>query len=119
MDRNDDPTEEVEKLDKVLFLLDDLFGRSASAMLLVDDDRIYRNANQAACELLSGSREDILGKRIDDFTSPSILERVPTLFRAFLEAGSLSGNFTILDLNGDPVECSFSASANVVPGLHL
>jgi PAS domain S-box-containing protein len=118
-EHGEDPTEEVEKLDQVLILLDDLFGRSASAMLLVDDERVYTNANEAACQLLSGSRDDILGKRIDDFTDPSLLEQVPALFSAFLEIGSLSGNFTMLDVNGDKVECSYSASANVVPGVHL
>lgn len=88
-------------------------------MLLADDDRFYRNANQAACELLGVDRDELIGKRIDDFTDPALLDQVPALFQAFLEAGSLSGNFTMLDGNGDSVECSYSASANVLPGLHL
>jgi DNA-binding CsgD family transcriptional regulator len=120
-DQNVNPTdtEEAEKIDRAVIMLDDLFGRSVSPMLLVDDDRVYRNANQASCELLSGSREDIVGKRIEDFTDLSLREQVPALFTAFLQAGSLAGNFTMLDVNGQPVECSYSASANVVPGLHL
>lgn len=100
-------------------VIEDLFGRSASAMLLVDDDRVYVNANQAACEMLSVDREEIIGKRIDDFTDPDLLDQVPALFKGFLDAGSLSGNFTMLDGKGGPVECSYSASANVIPGLHL
>ena len=109
MDDDEDFTEAVN----------DLFGKSASAMLLADDDRVYRNANQAACEMLSVEPEEIIGKRIDDFTDPALLDQVPALYQAFLDAGSLSGNFTMLDGNGEKVELSFSSSANVVPGLHL
>jgi PAS domain S-box-containing protein len=105
--------------DEVVANLDKLFERSTSAMLLADDDRIYHNANQAACELLSGERADIIGKQVDDFTDPGILDQVPALFEEFLQAGSLSGDFVLLDLNGNPVTCSYSASANVMPGLHL
>ena len=105
--------------DQFVSVIDDLFGRSASAMLLADDDRIYVNANQAACDMLSVDREEIIGKRIDDFTDPALLDQVPALYQAFLDAGSLSGNFTMLDGNGEKVELSFSSSANVVPGLHL
>lgn len=114
------PDEEFgDKADELFSVIDELFGKSASAMLLADDDRVYRNANQAACEVLSVEREEIVGKRIDEFTDPALLDQVPALYQAFLEAGSLSGNFTMLDGNGNPVEFSYSASANVMPGLHL
>ena len=109
MDDGEDFTEAVN----------DLFGKSASAMLLADDDRVYRNANQAACDMLSVEPEEIIGKRIDDFTDPALLDQVPALYQAFLDAGSLSGDFTLETPAGKRVECSYSASANVVPGLHL
>lgn len=88
-------------------------------MLLADDDRVYRNANQAACDMLSVEPEEIIGKRIDDFTDPALLDQVPALFQAFLDAGSLSGDFTLQTPAGKRVDCSYSSSANVMPGLHL
>ena len=105
--------------DQFFTVIDDLFGKSISAMLLADDDRVYRNANQAACEMLGVDRDELIGKRIEDFTDPALLDQVPALYAAFLEAGSLSGNYVMLDGGGNQVECSYSASANVVPGLHL
>lgn len=99
--------------------LGQLFSRSESAMMLANDDRIYVDVNDAACEMLSATRSDIIGKRIEDFSAPEMRDQAPALFAAFLEAKSLSGLYTMLDAQGREITCMYSASANVIPGLHL
>lgn len=96
-----------------------LFSKSSSAMMLADDDRVYVDLNDAACRMLNARREDIIGKRIEDLTAPELREFAPAMFEEFLRMQSLSGDYTLIDLQGNEVRCSYSASANVVPGLHL
>ncbi len=97
----------------------DLFTRSGSAMLLADDERRYVDANPPACELLGLTREEILEKRIEDLSPPELKDQVPAIYQAFIEAGSQAGPFTMIRSDGTEIPCSFSASANVVPGIHL
>ncbi len=97
----------------------DLFTRSGSAMLLADDERRYVDANPPACELLGLTREEILEKRIEDLSPPELKDQVPAIYQAFIEAGSQAGPFTMIRSDGTEIPCSYSASANVVPGIHL
>ena len=97
----------------------DLFTRSGSAMLLADDERCYVDANPPACELLGLTREEILEKRIEDLSPPELKDQVPAIYQAFIEAGSQAGPFTMIRSDGTEIPCSYSASANVVPGIHL
>lgn len=99
--------------------ISELFAKSGSAMLLADDDRNYLDANLPACELLGLTREEILEKRVEDLSPPELRDQVPAMFEAFIEAGSQSGPFTMIRSDGTAVACSYSASANVVPGVHL
>lgn len=99
--------------------LGELLNKSTSAMMLVDDDRYYVHVNEAACAMLGARPEDILGKRIEDFSAPGFRDQAPAMFAEFLRVKSLSGDYTLIDLKGNEVPCSYSASANVVPGLHL
>lgn len=96
-----------------------LFERSRNPMLLADDDRMYRDANDAACALLRTPREQLLRLRVDDFTPPGARDQVDELWRAFIAAGSQSGEFELWLPGGEPLRCEYSATANVLPGLHL
>lgn len=100
-------------------LLDQLFSKTRSAMLLVDNERRYVNANPAACEMLGLDLEDLLQKRIEDLSAPELRGLVPEMFKAFLEEGSQSGPYTLIRADGTEVNCSYSASASVMPGIHL
>jgi len=88
-------------------------------MLLADDDRRYISANEAACEALGIERDRLLELRIEDLVAPEVRELVPDQWSAFLKAGSQSGPYTILTPDGRSHEVLYSATANVVPGLHL
>ena len=100
-------------------LIEELFSRTESAMLLADDDRRYLDANPPACELLGLTREEILEKKVEDLSPPELRDQVPAIYQAFIEAGSQSGPYTLVRPDGIEIPCSYSASANVLPGVHL
>ena len=87
-------------------------------MLLVNDERLYVDANPAACRLLRCARETLLRMRIDDLAAQSP-ETVSALWNAFLESSTQSGRFAIRRLDGSEVEVNYSATADVIPGVHL
>ena len=96
-----------------------LFYRSVNPMLVADDRRRYVAVNDAACNLLRRSREEILGLGIEDVTPPDNLEEMEDVWNAFLTAGSLVGTFEVLTGDGRRVEVEYNATANVLPGRHL
>ena len=88
-------------------------------MLVADDRRRYVAVNDAACNLLRLSREELLGSSIEDITPPENLDSMEDVWNAFLTAGSLVGTFEVLTGDGRRVEVEYNATANVLPGRHL
>jgi PAS domain S-box-containing protein len=96
-----------------------LFERSATAMMFADDRRRYRDANPAACAALGMTRQEVLRLRIDDLTAPDQRGQIPAIWAALQERGTLSGRIALQPPNGKRIEIQYSATANIVPGLHL
>ena len=96
-----------------------VFERSRNAMLIADDDRRYRDVNDAACRLLGARRAWIVGRRIDDFTVPESRPLVDAMWRSFIEEGTQAGEFELLLPNGERRTVEYSATANIAPGMHL
>jgi PAS domain S-box-containing protein len=96
-----------------------LFERSAAAMMLADDRRRYRDANPAALAALEMTRQEVLRLRIDDLTAPDQRGQIPAIWAALQERGTLSGRLALQPPNGKRIEIQYSATANIVPGLHL
>jgi DNA-binding CsgD family transcriptional regulator len=96
-----------------------VFERTTTPMLLADDHRRYREANAAASELLGRPREQLRDLRVDDLVPEPARAGVPALWETFLADGSLDGTIVLLGAGGAQVEVGFSATANIVPGLHL
>ena len=88
-------------------------------MLLADDSRTIVDANEPACEMLALQRDELVGMKIEEFSAPELREAAPEMFEAFLQAGSQAGPFTVVRKDGRTVHCSYSASANIAPGVHL
>lgn len=99
--------------------ISELLGKTASAMLLADDYRIIVDANEPACEIVGLEREELIGMQIEDFSAPELRDVAPQMFEAFLAAGSRAGPFTLVRPDGTTVDCCYSASANIAPGVHL
>jgi PAS domain S-box-containing protein len=96
-----------------------LFSQTATPMLLVDDSGRYRDANPAACELLGLSRSEVLALRIDDLIAAENAAAVNELWTAFLDDGTQGGKITLRTPAGRECEVTYSATANIVPGIHL
>ena len=61
------------------------------ALLIADDERRYVEANPAACELLRATREEILGRRVEDLTRGSAGADVHGQWRDFIQQGHQRG----------------------------
>ncbi len=98
-------------------LLRAIFDGAMDAIVLADDEGIYLDANPAACKLFGLPREQLLGRRLDDFAQPGFDGRAG--FRELLSLGHMAGRFPLRRLDGTSATLDFSAVANVVPGQHL
>jgi|SRR4051812_35916089 len=88
-------------------------------MLVADDERRYVAANPAACRLLGLSRNEIVGKRIDDFTPPEAQHTLDDMWRDFIVEGTQSGDYELMLPGGDRLTFEYSATARLEPGRHL
>ena len=97
----------------------DLLSQTQSAMLLADDYRMIVDANDPACELVGLGRDTLIGMKIEEFSAPELRDAAPEMFEAFLASGSQAGPFSLVRPDGETVDCCYSASANIAPGVHL
>ena len=88
-------------------------------ILIADDDRQYLDASPGAGKLLGISRDEIIGRRIDDFAEPSFRPQIEELWREFLERGEQEGTFRLLGPDGGVREVAYTAKGNVLPVRHL
>lgn len=88
-------------------------------MLIADDDRRYRDVNDAGCRLLGAPRAWILSRRVDDFTPPELRSRIEEMWRAFIAEGTQAGEFELVLPDGSRRAIDYSATANITPGMHL
>lgn len=100
-------------------VLSALFERTTTPMLLAGDDRRYRDANDAACGLLGYGIKRLRGMRIDDLVGEEMRAGIPGVWQEFMRRGSQAGQIGLLTAQGETITVSFSATANIVPGLHL
>jgi signal transduction histidine kinase len=84
----------------------DLLDALPDPVVLVDDQRRYVDANPAACSLLGGRREDIVGTEVDE-----------AAFRQLVH--DQHGEQVMRGGDGRSVAVEFRARTNVLPGVHL
>jgi formate hydrogenlyase transcriptional activator len=88
-------------------------------ILIADSDRTYLDANSGAGRLLGQPRDQIIGRKIDDFAEPSFRPRIEQLWREFLEQGEQEGTLPLLGPDGSVHEIDYTAKGNVLPVRHL
>jgi PAS domain S-box-containing protein len=93
-----------------------LFERAGDAILIMDDNARYLDANDAAAALLGVSREDIIGRSLNDFVVEPLPDEAWTAFKA---GGEMRGELGFRRPNGEIREAEFNAVASISPGLHL
>jgi PAS domain S-box-containing protein len=96
-----------------------VFENALDAMVIVDDDGQFVDANSAMAALLGVSRDELIGRRPEDFTSATNHERLGELRRALRERGTLRGDVEIITPGGVRRSAEFSTTAFFLPGRHL
>jgi DNA-binding CsgD family transcriptional regulator len=88
-------------------------------MLLLDDDRRYTDCNDAACETLGRTRDELIGLRSEDILAPERLPLLEARWNELIHKGRTSGRTLLLDGDGAKVKAYHLSVANFVPGRHL
>lgn len=98
---------------------DRIFKRSLNPTLMLDDERRYVDANDAACSFLGLRRDEILQRKLDDFLVPEVRETIAETWPRYLEMGRHAGFFKLVHPDGSVRDTMYSSIANVTPGRHL
>ena len=91
----------------------------SAPILIADNDRNYRDASAGAGKLFGLPRDEIIGRRMDDFVAPSFKPQISQLWQAFLEQGEQEGTLKLVTPDGDLREVEYTAKGNVLPVRHV
>ncbi len=91
----------------------------AALILLADDDRQYREASRGARKLLGLSREQIIGRRLEEFAVSTTHSHLSERWREFLKSGDQLGTLQLLGPDGVEREVEYRAKGNLLPVRHL
>jgi PAS domain S-box-containing protein len=75
----------------------------------VDAARRYVDVDDAACELLGYSRDELLQMKIDDISAPSGAH-VPPMFQLYSDKGELHGIFALRRKDGEVLRIRFESA---------
>jgi diguanylate cyclase (GGDEF)-like protein/PAS domain S-box-containing protein len=89
-----------------------------NAILLASDDGSYVEANPAACAMTGYTRDELLAMHVSQLVVPDSLD-LDTVWAGFLQGGSSRGRIQLRRKNGTVIVATFSAKAQVLPGLNL
>ena len=88
------------------------------AVLITDRHGRYVLVNPAAARLTGYEPEELLRKALPDLTGTADVPVSDVLWRAFLEQGHQTGEYTLATKDGSTVLVQYEALANVIPGYH-
>jgi PAS domain S-box-containing protein len=96
-----------------------MLDHSAAAVVTIDDDQRFVDANPTALRMLSRSRDELVGQRIEDVSPSEMHDELDIRWDEFLRTGEHRGEWRLLSSDGHPVDVEYAGSANVAPGSHL
>jgi PAS domain S-box-containing protein len=88
-------------------------------VLLADDDSRVREASVGATLLLGRSRDQIVGRLLEEFAEPGFRPQLSKLWRQFRDQGEQSGTLELLSPAGKPLELGYEAKSEVLPARNL
>jgi formate hydrogenlyase transcriptional activator len=91
----------------------------SAPILLTDDNRQSREVSVGASKLLGLPREKIVGRSLDDFTTPDFKLLISERWNAFIEKGEPLGTVPLVGPDGILREVEYSVKGNVLPVRHL
>jgi PAS domain S-box-containing protein len=96
-----------------------LLEHSAAAVVTIDDEQRFIDANATALRMLGRNRDDFIGRSIADVTPVEIHAEIDPRWDEFLRSGDTRGEWRLLRSDGRPLEVEYAGAANVFPGGHL
>jgi PAS domain S-box-containing protein len=105
--------EEVEAMFRAVF------DGALDAILIVDDDYRVLDANRAVEKVLGCSRDELIGRRGEDFAPPERIGRLEGLQRDLRARRVLRGDYEFVAQDGKRRSLEFTATADFLPGRHL
>jgi PAS domain S-box-containing protein len=93
-----------------------VFERSANAIALVDEQRIYLEANPALCALLGASREEIVGEAVDRFVAPEELGSLDREWHELWASRDWVCERTVVRADGSRVHGQYGARTSEIAG---
>ena len=94
-----------------------IFLASRDAIVIVDDEGHYNDANPAASELFGLPIDQLVGHRIDKFTEPEL--DFAAAWAEFRREGRSSGTFRLVRSDGSVREVEHSSTLDFLPGRHM
>ncbi len=94
-----------------------VFDNALEAMMITDDEGRFVDVNPAACALFGLPKDDLTGRKIEEFTEPGF--DFTGAWSSFIEAGWMTGEFRLVRLDSTTRDLEFSATANILPGRHF
>jgi PAS domain S-box-containing protein len=97
-----------------------LFERAGDAIFIADDTGHFVDVNNSAATLIGLSREEIIGRRLNDFLA-DVLEPfdADAAWNTMRKAGEMRGEVRLRRSDGEVRETEYVAVAEVSLGLHL
>jgi PAS domain-containing protein len=98
-------------------MLESAAMHALDVILVVDDDRRYIDVNEAAAQALGLPREEIIGRRMDEFFLEACGEPIPAAWASFVADGVQAGVCELIAPSRR--RFAYRAKANFAPGFHL
>ncbi|HEY7793066.1 MAG TPA: PAS domain S-box protein [Gaiellaceae bacterium] len=96
-----------------------VFDTALDAIFITDDERRYVDVNPAACDYLGVARDELLGRRIDEFLPDAQLATVEEDWAGYVGGGPVIAEWQSKAADGSIRIAHASARPNFVPGLHI
>jgi PAS domain S-box-containing protein len=96
-----------------------VFDQSLIPMILVDNERRYKEVNAAARLLARISLEEVRRLRIDDFTADEDRAVLEAAWAKLMAHGTVNGRYHASFPDGSSIWLLYSGAANALPGQHL
>ena len=68
-------------------------------VVIVDANRRYTDVSDSFCKLLGYSREQLIGRKYDEFTLPGTTD-IPVVFDLFVKTGYMHGLWVLVNRSG-------------------
>ncbi len=107
------------ELERTSLMLRALFESALDAIALIDDEARYIDVNPAAVTLTGYSKEELVGRGLQEFTAKQSADGFARRWQAFVERGWSTGEFELVGKDGRKRVLEFSSVANVLPGVHI